>query len=63
MTELEKEEHERLLHEEMETYTNCFIVDKVKFLALLDKDIEKLNVRLENAKEYHQNTVSKIDSV
>ena len=53
MTELEKEKHERLLHEEMETYTDCFIVNKVKFLALLDNDIEKLNVKLVQAKKYH----------
>ena len=63
MTELEKEEHERLLHEEMETYTDCFIVDKVKFLALLDKDIDKLNMEFEQAKKYHQDTVSEIDSI
>ena len=44
MTELEKDEHARLLHEEMETYTNCFIVDKKKILAVFDKDINKLNV-------------------
>ena len=63
MTELEKDEHERLLHKEMETYTNCFIVDKVKILALFDDDIGKLNVKLEKAKEYHQNTVSEIDQL
>ena len=61
MTELEKDEHERLLHEEMEAYTNCFIVDKVKILALFDADIDKLNVKLEQAKEYHRDTVSRID--
>ena len=63
MTELEKDDHEKLLHEEMEAYTNCFIVDKVKILALFDSDIAKLNVRLEKAKEYHQNTVSGIESI
>ena len=63
MTELEKEEHERLLHEDMETYTDCFIVDKVKFLALLDSDIKKLNMELEQAKKYHQDTVSEIDTI
>ena len=63
MTELEKDVHERLLHEEMDTYTNCFIVDKVKILTLFDDDIGKLNVKLENAKEYHQNTVSEIDQL
>ena len=62
MTEFDKDDHERLLHEEMETYTDCFVVNKVKLLALIDKDIEKLNMKLENAKD-HQSTVSKIDSV
>ena len=61
MTELEKDEHEKLLHEEMETCTNCFIVDKVKILALFDDDIGKLNVKLEKATLYHQNKVSEID--
>ena len=61
MTELEKDEHERLLHGEMETYTDNFIVDKTKIIASLDDDMEKLNVKLEKAKEYHQNTVSEID--
>ena len=38
MTELEKDEHERLLHKDMETYTDCFVVNKEKFLAALDGD-------------------------
>ena len=53
MTELEKDDHERLLHGEMDTYTDCLTVDKPKILALLDDDIDKLNVRLENAKKHH----------
>ena len=61
MTELEKEEYEKLLHAEMEVYTDCFIVDKTKILAQFDDDMDKLNVKLENAKKYHQNTVSEID--
>ena len=61
MTELEKDKHERLLHEDMEAYTDCFTVNKVKLLKLLDGDIDKLKVKLEKAKEYHQNTVSEID--
>ena len=61
MTELEKDGHERLLHADMDTYTNCFIVDKVKLLALFDDDTAKLSVKLENAREYHSNTVSQID--
>ena len=61
MTELEKDDHEKLLHKEMEEYTNCFIVDKVKVLALFDEDIEKLNVKLEKARTYHQNEVNEID--
>ena len=63
MTELEKDAHEKLLHEIMEAYTNCFIVDKAKLLALFDSDIAKLNVRLEKAKKYLQNTASGIDSM
>ncbi len=63
MTELEKDDHERLLHEKMETYTDCFVVNKVELLALIDKYNKKLNGQLENAKEYHRTTVSKIDSV
>ena len=58
MTELEKDGHERLLHEDMKTYTDCFVVKKDKILALLDGDSKKLNVKLEKAKEYHQNSVS-----
>ena len=61
MTLLEVDEHDKLLHEAMEAYTNCFIVDKAKILALFDEDINKLNLKLENAKEYHQTTVSEID--
>ena len=61
MTELEKDDHEKLLHHQMETYTNCFIVDKKKILSLFDDDIAKLKMRLEKAKTYHQNTVSDID--
>ena len=53
MTELEKDEHDRLLHEAMETYTDCLRVNKDKILALLDGDTNKLNVKLENAKKYH----------
>ena len=45
----------------METYTDCFVVNKVKILALFDKDIEKLKAKLEKAKVYHQNNVSEID--
>ena len=64
MTELEKDVHERLLHEEMEAYTGCFSpVDKVKILALLDEDTTKLTVKLEKAKKYHQDTVSEIESI
>ena len=63
MTELEKDPHERLLHKEMEAYTNCFVVDKVKVLALFDEDIGKLNVKLEKAKQYYQNTVSEIEQI
>ena len=63
MTELEKDEHLKLLHGEMEAYTNCLTVNKDKLLGLLDEDEAKLNVKLENAKEYHQNTVSEIDSL
>ena len=63
MTELEKDVHERLLHEEMEVYTDCFVVKKDKILALLDGDSKKLNVKLEKAKEYHQDTVSEIESI
>ena len=61
MTELEKDEHLRLLHAEMEMYTDCFVVDKEKILKLFDSDTDKLNVRLEKAKKYHQETVSEID--
>ena len=53
MTELEKDDHERLLHGEMDTYTDCFTVDKPKILTLFDDDIDKLNARLENAKKHH----------
>ena len=53
MTELEKDDHEKLLHGEMDAYTDCLTVDKPKILALLDDDIDKLNVRLENAKKHH----------
>ena len=63
MTELEKDVHERLLHEEMEVYTDCFVVKKDKILALLDSDSKKLNVKLDKAKEHHQNSVSKIESI
>ncbi len=62
MTELEKEGYEKLLHEEMEAYTNCFVVDKARILALFDGDIGKLNMKLERAKKYHQNTVSEIEA-
>ena len=61
MTLLERDEHDKLLHEEMETYINCITVDKPRILALFDADIAKLNVRLEKVKEYHQNTVSGIE--
>ena len=61
MTELEKDAHERLLHEEMEAYTDCLTVDKEKLLALFNSDIDKLNVKLVKSKEYHQNSVSDID--
>ena len=63
MTELEKEDYERLLHADMEVYTDCFVADKAKFLALLDVDATKLNVKLEKAKQYYQNTVSEIDQI
>ena len=53
MTLLEREEHDKLLHEEMEAYTNCITVDKPRILALFDADIKKLNVKLEVAKTYH----------
>ena len=61
MTELEKDEHLRLLHAEMEMYTDCFVVDKEKILKLFDSDTDKLNVRLEKAKKYHQESVSEIN--
>ena len=61
MTELEKDEHDRLLHGQMETYTDCFVVKKTEILALFDEDINKLTVKLEKAKEYHQNSASKLD--
>ncbi len=63
MTELEKDPHERLLHKEMEAYTNCFVVDKVKVLTLFDEDLDQLNVKLEKSKEYYQNTVSGIEKI
>ncbi len=63
MTELEKEDYERLLHADMKVYTDCFVADKAKFLALLDVDATKLNVKLENAKLYYQNTVSGIEKI
>ena len=63
MTELEKDDHERLLHGNLETYTDGFIVDKIKILASLDDDTEKLTVKLEKAKEYHQTTVSEIEQI
>ena len=63
MTELEKDEHLRLLHAEMEMYTDCFVVDKDKILKLFDSDTDKLNVRLEKAKKYHQESVSEIDQL
>ena len=63
MTELEKDEHLRLLHAEMEMYTDCFVVDKEKILKLFDSDTDKLNVRLEKAKKYHQESVSEIDQL
>ena len=47
----------------MEAYTDCFVVDKAKILALFDEDINKLTVKLEKAKEYHQNTVSELDQL
>ena len=61
MTLLERDEHDKLLHEDMDTYTNCITVDKPKILALFDADIKKLNEKLERAKTYHQNTISEID--
>ena len=63
MTELEKEKHQRLLHEEMETYTDCFTANKVKFLALLDNDIAKLKSKLETAKKNQLSTVSGIEQI
>ena len=63
MTELEKDKHNRLLHGEMESYTDCFVVNKAKILALFDEDITKLTLKLEKAKEYHQTTVSKLDQL
>ena len=63
MTLLERDEHDKLLHEEMEAYINCITVDKSKIFALFDADIAKLNVKLESAKEYHQNTVSRIEKI
>ena len=63
MTELEKDDHLRLLHGEMETYTDSFIVDKTKIIASLDDDMDKLNVKLENTKKYQQSTVSEIDKI
>ena len=63
MTELEKDDHDRLLHEPMETYTGCFTVNKVKLLALFDNDIDKLKAKLMNAKKYHKDTVSEIDQL
>ena len=61
ITELEKDAHERLLHEEMEAYTDCLTVDKEKLLTLFNNDIDKLNLKLGKAKEYHQNSVNDID--
>ena len=47
----------------MEMYTDCFVVDKEKILKLFDNDSDKLNVRLEKAKKYHQKSVSEIDQL
>ena len=61
MTELEKDDHLKLLHGEMEAYTNCLTVNKNKLLGLLDEDEAKLNVKLVKARQYHKNKVSEIE--
>ena len=50
-TQFERDEHDKLLHGNMDTYTGCLpIPDKTKFIALLDADMEKLKAKLEKAK-------------
>lgn len=61
MTELEKNQEDRLLHDDLEGYTDLFIVKKDKITAKFEDDMAKLKAKVDSTKTYKEDAGKDFD--
>ena len=62
MTELEKDPDHLLLHDELEDFTDLFIVKKDMISAKLDANMATLKAKVDNSKAYKKEAGNEFDA-